>query len=83
MTEIAGAPHGRGAGGRARRDPALSRGSRTRSSCIVRRPAENEREVIDEGVLDLEHGLVGDRWRNGFAKPDTQVTLMNARADQA
>ncbi len=46
---------------------------------IVRRPAENEREVIDEGVLDLEHGLVGDRWRNGSAKPDTQVTLMNAR----
>ena len=46
---------------------------------IVRRPAENEREVVDEGLLDLEHGLVGDRWRNGSAKPDTQVTLMNAR----
>jgi len=46
---------------------------------IVRRPAENEREVLDEGVLDLEHGLVGDRWRNGSAQPDTQVTLMNAR----
>ena len=30
---------------------------------VVRRPAEGEREVLDEGVLDLELGLVGDRWR--------------------
>ena len=29
---------------------------------IVRRPAENERELLDEGHLDLEVGLVGDRW---------------------
>ncbi|MGZ8687454.1 MAG: MOSC domain-containing protein [Gaiellaceae bacterium] len=55
---------------------------------IVRRPAENEREVLDEGMLDLEQGLVGDMWRvrtssrtpNGSANPDTQVTLTNARA---
>ena len=55
---------------------------------IVRRPAENEREVIEEGVLDLELGLVGDVWKargssrspDGSANPDAQLTLMNARA---
>jgi MOSC domain-containing protein YiiM len=51
---------------------------------IVRRPAEGEREVLDEGVLDLEAGLVGDRWRPRPGKHDdgklAQVTLMNARA---
>ena len=30
---------------------------------IVRRPAEDEREVLEEGALDLEEGLVGDAWR--------------------
>ena len=47
---------------------------------VVRRPAEGEREVLDEGVLDLDDGLVGDRWRDGSAHPGTQVTIMNARA---
>jgi MOSC domain-containing protein YiiM len=48
---------------------------------VVRRPAEGEREVLDEGVLDGEHGLVGDDWvaRDG-TRPDRQLTLMNARA---
>ena len=58
---------------------------------IVRRPAENEREVLDEGVLDLELGLVGDAWKargssrtpDRSANPDAQLTLMNARAAQA
>ena len=58
---------------------------------IVRRPAENEREVLDEGVLDLELGLVGDVWKargssrtpDRSANPDAQLTLMNARAAQA
>ena len=27
---------------------------------FVRRPAEGEREVLEEGTLDLEEGLVGD-----------------------
>ncbi len=48
---------------------------------IVRRPAEGEREVLDEAELDLEQGLVGDRWWDG--KPvDTsaQLTLMSTRA---
>jgi hypothetical protein len=54
---------------------------------IVRRPAENEREVLDEGTLDLELGLVGDAWHSRgssrtpdrSANPLTQLTLMNAR----
>ena len=57
---------------------------------IVRRPAENEREVLDEGMLDLELGLVGDVWKargssrspDGSANLDAQLTLMNARAAQ-
>jgi len=55
---------------------------------IVRRPAEDEREVLDECTLDLEVGLVGDAWLargskampDGSANPDAQLTLMNARA---
>ena len=54
---------------------------------IVRRPAEDEREVLDEGSLDLEEGLVGDTWRargssrrpDRSANPDAQLTLTNAR----
>ncbi len=55
---------------------------------IVRRPAENEREVIDEGRLTIEDGLAGDHWRargsrstpDGSAEPERQLTLMGARA---
>lgn len=54
---------------------------------IVRRPAEDEREVLEEGRLAVEDGLVGDHWRargsrstpDGSADPDRQLTLMNAR----
>lgn len=54
---------------------------------IVRRPAVDEREVLDEGALDLEDGLVGDTWRargsrstaDGSPNPETQLTLINAR----
>ena len=48
---------------------------------IVRRPAVDEREELEEGVLDPAEGLVGDRWheRVAVASPDTQLTLMNAR----
>ncbi|HJS48688.1 MAG TPA: META domain-containing protein [Gaiellaceae bacterium] len=52
---------------------------------IVRRPAEGEREILEEGELDLDQGLVGDRWRShartsdGAADTSTQLTLMNAR----
>ncbi|MGH9184904.1 MAG: hypothetical protein ACRD0U_03640, partial [Acidimicrobiales bacterium] len=34
-----------------------------RVELIVRRPAEDEREVLDEGQLDRDEGLVGDTWR--------------------
>jgi MOSC domain-containing protein YiiM len=46
---------------------------------IIRRPAEGEREVVDEGTLDLKEGLVGDRWARGSRNGKTQLTLMNAR----
>jgi hypothetical protein len=54
---------------------------------MVRRPAEGEREVLAVGVLDPEHGLIGDTWRlrgssssaDGSAHPDRQVTVMSNR----
>src|SRR4249919_3015585 len=51
---------------------------------VVRRPAEDEREVLEEGVLDVDAGLVGDDWlaRGTSRTPDgsppdpgTQLTL--------
>src|SRR5918996_5170102 len=55
---------------------------------IARRPAEEERELLDSGELDLRLGLVGDMWHSrgssstadGGPNPDAQVTVMNARA---
>jgi MOSC domain-containing protein YiiM len=50
---------------------------------IVRRPAVDLREVLDEAELDLEVGLVGDRWHLGSSPTnDSQLTLMNARLAQ-
>ena len=54
---------------------------------IVRRPAVDEREVLEEGVLDLSAGLVGDTWPvrpssrtpDGSAHPEMQLNVMNAR----
>jgi hypothetical protein len=54
---------------------------------IVRRPAQDEREVLEEGRLTTDDGLVGDHWRargsrstpDGSANPECQLTLMNAR----
>jgi hypothetical protein len=54
---------------------------------IVRRPAVEQREVVEEARLDLVQGLVGDCWStrgsksmpDGSANPDAQLTLMNAR----
>lgn len=58
-----------------------SPGERGTVELIVRRPAVDERQVVEEGELDLVVGLVGDRWHLG-ASPinDAQLTLMNARA---
>jgi MOSC domain-containing protein YiiM len=54
---------------------------------IVRRPAVDEREVVDEAQLDLEEGLVGDNWRprgrsggRREANLDAQITVMSSRA---
>jgi hypothetical protein len=57
---------------------------------IVARPANFEREVLEEATLDLEVGLVGDNWatrgcrlmEDGSSDPLRQVTLMAARAAQ-
>ena len=54
---------------------------------IVRRPAVDEREVLEEGVLDERVGLVGDTWigrrsgrtEDGSPHPDMQLNVMNAR----
>jgi MOSC domain-containing protein YiiM len=51
---------------------------------IVRRPEVEQREVLDEGELSLEEGLVGDVWRRRGTRPNpkAQLTLMNARCTQ-
>lgn len=54
---------------------------------IVRRPAVDERDVLDEAQLDPAHGLVGDDWKtrgsrstpDGTANPEMQLNVMNAR----
>ncbi|HEV3354995.1 MAG TPA: hypothetical protein VG076_18840 [Acidimicrobiales bacterium] len=58
-----------------------------RVELIVRRPAEDEREVVEEAYLDLTDGLQGDTWNVRISKrtgagpdPERQLTLMNARA---
>lgn len=54
---------------------------------IVRRPAENAREVVENGFLSVENGLIGDNWRtrgssrtdNGLGHPEMQLNVMNWR----
>jgi hypothetical protein len=54
---------------------------------IVRRPRVGEREVLQEGRLDVADGLVGDTWstrgssrsKDGLAHPDMQLNIMNSR----
>ena len=54
---------------------------------IVRRPRVGEREVLQEGRLDVADGLVGDTWstrgssrsKDGLAHPDMQLNVMNSR----
>jgi MOSC domain-containing protein YiiM len=58
---------------------------------IARRPAEDEREVLQKAHLDLHEGLMGDTWSargssrtpDGGPSLDAQLTLMNARAAAA
>ena len=55
---------------------------------IVRRPDTGEREVLEQAVLDLEQGLVGDNWKvrgsrgtaDGSSHPEMQLNIMNARS---
>jgi hypothetical protein len=59
-----------------------------RVELLVRRPAEEERELLDEGQLDLDRGLIGDMWSvrpsmsrgDGQPNPEAQVTVMSAPA---
>ncbi|MBA2332651.1 MAG: MOSC domain-containing protein [Actinobacteria bacterium] len=54
---------------------------------IVRRPAVDERDVLEECALDLVEGLVGDSWKtrgskrtpDGSSHPEMQLNVMNAR----
>jgi hypothetical protein len=54
---------------------------------IVRRPRVDQRELLDEGTLDVTDGLVGDTWKfrgssrtaDGGPHPDMQINIMNAR----
>src|SRR5712691_4842046 len=58
---------------------------------INRRPAVDEREVVAEARLDTSDGLEGDTWllrgssrmADGGPNPDSQLTLMSARAAAA
>jgi hypothetical protein len=54
---------------------------------IVRRPAVNEREVVEQAELDLVQGLVGDTWNrrrskstaDGSPNIEMQITIINSR----
>ena len=54
---------------------------------IVYRPDVDQRHSVAEGLLDEEHGLVGDNWLtrgsrhmpDGAADPEMQLNIMNSR----
>lgn len=54
---------------------------------IVRRPRENQREVLETGDLDTVEGLIGDNWKtrgssrttDGSSHPDMQLNIINSR----
>ena len=53
---------------------------------IAVRPAVDRREVVDEAMIDVDAGVVGDTWRSRgssstadrSADPQAQVTVVNA-----
>lgn len=57
---------------------------------VVRRPAVDLREELDEATLDLATGLLGDTWSSrpskstpdGSPDPQAQLTVMNVRATE-
>ena len=58
-----------------------------RLELIVRRPAVDEREILQEGRLDISDGLVGDTWKKRASSrmlgksphSDMQLNVMNSR----
>jgi MOSC domain-containing protein YiiM len=48
---------------------------------VVARPEVGGRDVLEEGTLDLEKGLVGDNWGTRHEAParDRQLNVINAR----
>lgn len=58
---------------------------------IVRRPAEDAREVLDVAEINDAEGIAGDTWNqrssptsaDGGPHPDAQITIMSARAAAA
>ena len=58
-----------------------------RLELIVRRPAVDRRDVLDEAQLDAAEGVLGDNWRHrgsrsmpdGSANPACQVTVISTR----
>ncbi len=59
-----------------------------RIELIVRRPAIGDREVVDQAMLTVADGLLGDNWRDRWSgaekelqrHKDMQINLMNSRA---
>jgi hypothetical protein len=51
-----------------------------RREMVVRRSAEDEREVVAEARIEPGRGVVGDSWGSRpRPNPEAEVTLMNAR----
>jgi hypothetical protein len=58
---------------------------------IARRPAVDQRELVNVAELDTTFGMIGDGWfergssrtPDGRANPDSQVTLINVRVLRA
>ena len=46
---------------------------------IFRRPDIGLRENVEEGVLDVDLGLVGDNWMSRSPDPVGQIAVMNSR----
>ncbi len=54
---------------------------------VVRRPVVNERELLDEGRLDVDYGLIGDSWLDRSTSHaieagthlNSQINVMSAR----
>jgi hypothetical protein len=61
--------------------PELERSPRDRGTVelIVRRPGKGQREVLEAGRLDVDEGLVGDRWAFGKRRRVEQLTVINSR----